>query len=60
MPAPAPASWPAGKLEQKEYPIHSSNVMLYSTTQNVRSRVGHKEVDGKKVRYLVKTGEVLP
>jgi large subunit ribosomal protein L24 len=48
-----------GKLEQKEYPIHHSNVMLYSTTQNVRSRVGHKEVDGKKVRYLVKTGEVL-
>lgn len=48
-----------GKLEQKEYPIHHSNVMLYSTTQNVRSRVGHKEVDGKKVRYLIKTGEVL-
>lgn len=25
----------------------------------VRSRVGHKEVDGRKVRYLVKTGELL-
>jgi hypothetical protein len=34
--------------------------MLYSTAQSVRSRVGHKEVDGKKVRFLLKTGEVLP
>jgi large subunit ribosomal protein L24 len=49
-----------GKQETKEYPIHHSNVMLYSESQKVRSRVGHKVVDGKKVRVLVKTGEVLP
>jgi large subunit ribosomal protein L24 len=49
-----------GKQETKEYPIHHSNVMLYSEAQKVRSRVAHKVVEGKKVRVLVKTGEVLP
>eukprot|EP00252_Welwitschia_mirabilis_P021538 TRINITY_DN554_c0_g1_i1.p1 TRINITY_DN554_c0_g1~~TRINITY_DN554_c0_g1_i1.p1 ORF type:complete len:187 (-),score=40.01 TRINITY_DN554_c0_g1_i1:172-732(-) len=50
----------AGQIVQVEGPIHSSNVMLYSKTQNVASRVGHKVLeDGTKVRYLVKTGEVI-
>lgn len=45
---------------QIEAPIHSSNVMLYSKDQNVVSRVGHKTLDnGKRVRYLIKTGEVI-
>lgn len=45
---------------QIEGPIHSSNVMLYSKEQNVASRVGHKVLDnGKKVRYLIKTGEII-
>lgn len=45
---------------QIEAPIHSSNVMLYSKEQNVASRVGHKVLDnGKRVRYLIKTGEVI-
>mmetsp|Transcript_1602 Transcript_1602/g.3602 ORF Transcript_1602/g.3602 Transcript_1602/m.3602 type:complete len:170 (-) Transcript_1602:561-1070(-) len=51
----------AGQIKKSEYPIHHSNVMLYSKEKGVRSRVGHKvQEDGKKVRYLVKTGEVLP
>lgn len=34
--------------------------MLYSKDQNVASRVGHKVLDnGKKVRYLIKTGEII-
>ena len=34
--------------------------MLYSKEQNVASRVGHKILDnGKKVRYLIKTGEII-
>ena len=50
-----------GQQVRKEFPIHASNVMHYSTTANVRSRVGKKLAeDGTKVRYLVKTGEVLP
>lgn len=45
---------------QIEAPIHSSNVMLYSKEQNVASRVGHKILeDGKRVRFLVKTGEII-
>ncbi|CAI5518612.1 unnamed protein product [Closterium sp. Naga37s-1] len=50
----------AGQIIQIEAPIHSSNVMLYSKQQKVTSRVGHKVLDdGRKVRYLLKTGEVL-
>eukprot|EP00249_Psilotum_nudum_P034511 c53648_g1_i1 orf=394-921(-) len=50
----------AGQIIQIEAPIHSSNVMLYSKTAKIASRVGHKFLeDGKKVRYLLKTGEIL-
>lgn len=49
-----------GQIIKIEAPIHSSNVMLYSKEQNVASRVGHKTLDnGKRVRYLVKTGEII-
>lgn len=50
----------AGMIVSTESPIHHSNVMAFSKEQNVRSRIGHKVVDGKKVRFLKKTGEVLP
>ena len=50
----------AGKIVEVTTPIHSSNVMLWSKEKQVRSRVGHKVNEaGKKVRYLVKTGEVI-
>lgn len=50
----------AGQIIQVEAPIHSSNVMLYSKKEKVASRAGHKVLeDGRKVRYLLKTGEVL-
>eukprot|EP00246_Nothoceros_aenigmaticus_P016930 TRINITY_DN794_c0_g1_i1.p1 TRINITY_DN794_c0_g1~~TRINITY_DN794_c0_g1_i1.p1 ORF type:complete len:142 (+),score=27.25 TRINITY_DN794_c0_g1_i1:122-547(+) len=49
-----------GQIIQIEGAIHSSNVMLYSKTAKVASRVGHKLLDnGKRVRYLIKTGEIL-
>ncbi|KAA3467529.1 50S ribosomal protein L24, chloroplastic [Gossypium australe] len=49
-----------GQIIKIEAPIHSSNVMLYSKEKDVTSRVGHKVLDtGKKVRYLIKTGEIL-
>ncbi|KAK4745818.1 hypothetical protein SAY87_012130 [Trapa incisa] len=49
-----------GQILKIEAPIHSSNVMLYSKEQNVTSRVGHKMLDsGKRVRYLIKTGEII-
>ncbi|MCO5611478.1 hypothetical protein L7F22_065731 [Adiantum nelumboides] len=50
----------SGQIIQIEAPIHSSNVMLYSKKEKVASRVGHKVLeDGRKVRYLLKTGELL-
>ncbi|GMH14404.1 hypothetical protein Nepgr_016245 [Nepenthes gracilis] len=49
-----------GQIIKIEAPIHSSNVMLYSKEQNLVSRVGHKILeDGTKVRYLIKTGEIV-
>ncbi|XP_073307482.1 large ribosomal subunit protein uL24c-like [Primulina huaijiensis] len=49
-----------GKIIKIEAPIHSSNVMLYSKEKGVISRVGHKLLDdGKRVRYLIKTGEII-
>lgn len=48
-----------GERIQKEAPINVSNVMHWSETEQTRSRIGRKMVDGKKVRFLKKTGEVL-
>lgn len=48
-----------GQIKKQEYPFHHSNVQHYSKDKQVRSRIGHKEVDGRKVRFLVKTGEIL-
>jgi len=47
----------AGQIIKKEYPVHHSNVQLYSEKEGVTSRVAMKEVNGKKVRVLIKTGE---
>jgi large subunit ribosomal protein L24 len=50
----------SGQIITQEFPIHSSNVMLYSTKQNVASRVCYTFTpEGKKVRKLKKTGEIL-
>ncbi len=50
----------SGRIATQEYPIHSSNVMLYSSKQNVASRVCYTFTpEGKKVRMLKKTGEII-
>ncbi len=50
----------SGQIMTYEAPIHSSNVMLYSTKQNVASRVCYTFTeDGRKVRMLKKTGEII-
>ncbi len=50
----------SGSIQTYEFPIHSSNVMLYSTKEKVRSRVGFTFTeDGRKVRVLKKTGEII-
>ena len=50
----------SGQIQTFEAPIHSSNVMHYSEKEKVASRVGYKiNDDGRKVRVLKKTGEVI-
>lgn len=49
-----------GSIQKREFPIHVSNVMLYSKKQEVVSRVEFQVTeDGRKVRVLKKTGEIL-
>lgn len=50
----------SGQIATFEGPIHSSNVMLYSTQEKVASRICYTFTeDGRKVRMLKKTGEIL-
>jgi len=50
----------SGRITTFEAPIHSSNVMLYSTKQNVASRISYTfNEKGQKVRMLKKTGEII-
>lgn len=50
----------SGQIVTFEAPIHSSNVMLYSQKEEVASRIGYTLTeDGRKVRMLKKTGEII-
>jgi len=50
----------SGQIVTQEAPIHSSNVMLYSEKQKVASRICYTFTDdGRKVRMLKKTGEII-
>ncbi len=54
------AKHPDGGRIEMEAPIHVSNVMVVSPKTGEPSRVGRKRDDnGKWVRYLKKTGEIL-
>lgn len=49
----------SGQIATFEAPVHSSNVMLYSTKQKVASRICYTDKEGRKVRMLKKTGEII-
>jgi large subunit ribosomal protein L24 len=50
----------SGQIVNVEAPIHSSNVMIYSNKEKVASRICYTvNADGRKVRMLKKTGEIL-
>jgi large subunit ribosomal protein L24 len=50
----------SGRIVTEEASLHASNVMLYSTTKKVASRVELvTDKDGNKKRRLKKTGELL-
>ncbi|AEV95527.1 50S ribosomal protein L24 [Pediococcus claussenii] len=50
---------PQGGILDLEAPIHASNVMLIDPSTNEPTRIGHKIVDGKKVRISKKSGESI-
>jgi large subunit ribosomal protein L24 len=50
----------SGQIVTFEAPIHSSNVMLFSNKEQKTSRVCYTFTsEGKKVRMLKKTGEII-
>lgn len=56
---PNPMKGDVGGVVDKTMPIHQSNVSLFDKETGKPSRVAIKEVDGKFVRVLVKTGAQL-
>ncbi|BDG34211.1 50S ribosomal protein L24 [Parageobacillus sp. VR-IP] len=50
---------PQGGIITKEAPIHVSKVMPLDPKTGTPTRIGYKIVDGKKVRYAKKSGEIL-
>ena len=50
---------PDGGIVEIYAPIDASNVMLVDPKTKQPTRIGHKDVKGKKVRYAKKSGTVL-
>ena len=48
-----------GGIIEKEGPVYASKVMLVCPNCGQRTKVGFKVVDGKKVRYCKKCGEII-
>ena len=53
------AKQPQGGIIKQEAGIHISNLNLIDPQSGKPTRVGHKFVDGKKVRYAKKSGEEI-
>ena len=50
----------AGSIEEKEAPIHASNVMIIDPKTKKRTRIGHAaQKNGKKIRISKKSNESL-
>ena len=50
---------PQGGILTKEAPLHACKVMLVCPACNKPTRIGHKEINGKKARICKKCGEVV-
>ena len=50
---------PDGGIEEREAPIHVSNVALYDSKTKKTVKVGYKVEDGEKVRVNKKTGKEI-
>lgn len=54
-----PSQTNPGGIVTKEAPIDASNVSLIDPKTGKATKVGYKEVKGKKVRFARKSGEVI-
>ena len=54
-----PSQTNPGGIVTKEAPLHVSNVALVDAKSGKATKVGYKEVNGKKVRVARKSGEVI-
>jgi len=54
-----PSATSAGGIITKSLPIQLSNIAIIDPKSGKATRVGFKLVDGKKVRFAKKSGEVL-
>lgn len=54
-----PSQTTPGGIVTKEAPIDVSNVAVVDPKTGKASKIGYKEVDGKKVRVARKSGEVI-
>ena len=53
------AANPQGGITEKESPIHISNLSLLDPKSGKATRVGYRMEDGKKVRFAIKSNQVL-
>ncbi len=49
----------AGGIVEKENPIHASNLSLVDPKDQKPTRIGFKVVDGRKVRFARRSGEII-
>lgn len=54
-----PSQTSAGGIETKEAPIQLSNLMIEDPKDGSPTRVGFRVVEGKKVRFAKKSGDVI-
>ncbi len=54
-----PSQTTTGGIITKEAPINASNVALVDPKTSKATKVGYKELNGKKVRVARKSGEVI-
>jgi len=54
-----PSQSTPGGIITKEAPIHVSNVSLIDSKSGKGTKVGYKEVKGRKVRFARKSNEVI-
>ena len=54
-----PAQGRQGGIVEKEAPIHVSNVAHLDPTDRSPTKVGFKTVDGRKLRFARKSGEMI-